>query len=659
MSPVERAKQEIKRLFNINQGGDSFELGLTRLCDSTQATDIFMRYWTSHYSEIAYQYNLTDESEKRLLALKRFVTYSEFEALFETNEKYEGKPIFTLLGITNSIEHSRFINRYEHSRNGYFRLMQHYKKELSKFLMEEPITPKISTSDREKHTYIVGSAGSGKSEIMKKMIWEAIQKNDSAVVLIDPKGDLAEQVARFKEFSTPAGSDRLVYLNPTAFVGYSPIINPLELHNVPSDRQEQFIDRATEEIGGTLQNILNEIDGGFSLQMIRILDACINTLMRHKNMDLIDISRFVIDRLNDDLIQLGVQNNNFIHRRLFESQYKSEKGGEFQSSKNGIMYRMDSLLSSSIFRSLTTGKSTVKLKELIDQKKVIIFSLQKGQMGEKTASYFGKLVTTMIQLIAQQRSDLPQNQRTKTHLFIDEFQNYTTKSIETVLTEARAYKLFLTVAQQLVGQKMDGEFLNIIMGNTNLKVMARSTHENWSKMSEQFNIPTTTLADLKQYHYFVKIGSGTAFEIKGDNRLIDNSNQMSLSQWEQVKKEQITKYYRPLDQATQEKIAFEKQIIDNINKNKETPEQERERLIQEQVQKELERDLVKDLVKKRKAETKVEDEVVVEQQVKEAKQTQKQTSQQPQKATQQTETKTDYKDRNKGKSPHDSPQYDF
>lgn len=650
MSIVEKAKQDISRLFNINQGGDSFELGLSRPCDSTQATDIFMRYWTNYYNEIAYQLNV-DESEKRLLALKRFVTYSEFETLFETNEKYEGKHIFTLLGVTNSMEHSRFINRYENSRNGYFRLMQDYNKDLANFFFK-PFTPKISTTDREKHTYIVGSAGSGKSEIMKKMIWEAIQKNDSAVIVIDPKGDLAEQVARFKEFSTPAGHDRLVYLNPTAFIGYSPIINPLELHNIPSDRQEQFIDRATEEIGGTLQNILNEIDGGFSLQMIRILDACINTLMRHKNMDLIDISRFVIDRLNDDLIQLGVQNNNFIHRRLFESQYKSEKGGEFQSSKNGIMYRMDSLLSSSIFRSLTTGKSTVKLKELIDQKKVIIFSLQKGQMGEKTASYFGKLVTTMIQLIAQQRSDLPQNQRTKTHLFIDEFQNYTTKSIETVLTEARAYNLFLTVAQQLVGQKMDGEFLNIIMGNTNLKVMARSTHENWSKMSEQFNIPTTTLADLKQYHYFVKIGSGTAFEIKGDNRLIDNSNQMSLSQWEQVKREQIIKYYRPLDQATQEKIAFERQIIDNINRNKETPEQERERLIQEQVQKELERDLVKDLVKKRKAETKIEDEVAVEQQVKEVKQT-------PKQASQQTETKTDYKDRNKGKSPHDSPQYDF
>ncbi len=654
ISPVEKAKQEISRFFNINQGGDSFELGLSRPCDSTQATDIFMRYWTNHYTEIAYQFNLTDEIEKRFFALKRFVTYSEFEALFEPNEKYEGKPIFTLLGITNSVEHSRFINRYEHSRNGYFRLMHNCNEELDKFFFR-PFTPKISTSDREKHTYIVGSAGSGKSEIMKKMIWEAIQKNDSAVIVIDPKGDLAEQVARFKEFSTPAGRDRLVYLNPTAFVGYSPIINPLELHNIPSDRQEQFIDRATEEIGGTLQNILNEIDGGFSLQMIRILDACINTLMRHKNMDLIDISRFVIDRLNDDLIQLGVQNNNPIHRRLFETQYKSEKGGEFQSSKNGIMYRMDSLLSSSIFRGLTTGKSTVKLKELIDQKKVIIFSLQKGQMGEKTASYFGKLVTTMIQLIAQQRSDLPQNQRTKTHLFIDEFQNYTTKSIETVLTEARAYKLFLTVAQQLVGQKMDGEFLNIVMGNTNLKVMARSTHENWSKMSEQFNIPTTTLANLKQYHYFVKIGSGTAFEIKGDDKLIDNSNQMSLSQWEQVKKEQIIKYYRPLDQATQEKIAFERQIIDNINRNKETPEQERERLIQEQVQKELERDLVKELVKKRKAETKAEDEIVVEQQVKEVKQTPKQASKQPQ----QTETKTDYKDRNKGKSPHDSPQYDF
>ena len=91
--------------------------------------------------------------------------------------------------------------------------------------------------------------------MLKTLIYEAIHRNTEAIVIIDPKGDLAREVAKFIDHNLPSRKDKLVYISPFDFPGYTPIVNPLRLPPVPPTDYERMVDISTREIVATLQNI--------------------------------------------------------------------------------------------------------------------------------------------------------------------------------------------------------------------------------------------------------------------------------------------------------------------------------------------------------------------------------------------------------------------
>jgi len=131
----------------------------------------------------------------------RFVSFSEFSEIYRdrsTNRNFRELsryyPIYKLLGITSVDAWNRFINTYPETLEGYFRLMKRKTPKLWRFFNHS--YPVKLPDSKGKHWYIVGGTGSGKSELLKHLIIQDIQKNDKSVILIEPNGDLSEQVAR-------------------------------------------------------------------------------------------------------------------------------------------------------------------------------------------------------------------------------------------------------------------------------------------------------------------------------------------------------------------------------------------------------------------------------------------------------------------------------
>lgn len=160
----------------------------------------------------------------------------------------------------------------------------------------------MKASHRQRHVYISGKTGSGKSELIKQLIYQEIcqSKPKSAVVLLDPHGDMAKEIAKFKEFSKPKISNRLVYIDPSLSSNAYPSINPF----VFVDPDEDSINLMTQEI----IRILNVLLKGTTTtsQMNAILYPCITTILSQTKgqlKNITELKRFMNDEQNHDLIQ--------------------------------------------------------------------------------------------------------------------------------------------------------------------------------------------------------------------------------------------------------------------------------------------------------------------------------------------------------------------
>jgi len=379
--------------------------------------------------------------------------------------------------------------------------------------------------------------------MIKTLIWENIKKDNAAIVILDPKGDLSRDVAKFVEHTLPHRQDKLVYVSPFDFVGLSPVLNPLQLPPHDKEDYEKLVYLTTQELERTLHNIFSEMhqgQGGFTGLMRSVLSPCIETLIRKGNGDLWDLMRFMDDTINGDLVELGLNSPNEAVRKFFMYSFPTI----INETRKGIEWRVRNLLKSPIFAGLTTGDSTIHLKQLINQRKCIIFNLDKGSMGRDISASFGKLIVSLIQVIAMQRGGLPEERKVPIYLYIDEFHNYVTESIKDVLAEARSNKLFLTLAQQLVGQGIpDTDFRRTLMGNTNVKIVGKSTQENYKELTKEFGLSLDEMLKLPEYYFYVKVGNGKAFRLKGRDGLIKGKNSMSDKQWQATIEYQKQKYY--------------------------------------------------------------------------------------------------------------------
>ncbi len=396
----------------------------------------------------------------------------------------------------------------------------------------------IPETERRKHTYLSGGTGSGKSEGIKSLIHHYLTVNTStALVLIDPHGKIAQEVAQFKE---NANGERLVFIAPDFDPVKSPVFNPFDQSKGTAPHS---LDIAVQELVGAFREILGDMS--FTPQMETLLKPCIATLLLHPEGNLYRLQQMMDKEEGREPLAFALEHlHNPAQKQFLQTDFLKTA---YQSSRQSIRTKIQSLLNSQIFLNFVMGKSTFSLSEAIAQKKLIIFSLSRNT-GAETSDTMGRLILASLQSIAMQRASLTGEaleQAPPIHLFIDECQHYITPSIETILTETRKYKLHLTLANQFLDQIDNRRIRNAIKGNTAVKITGQQTEpDTLASLAKTTGADSEEIRHLKTGQYHIKAGTLSSVKVSGSIVLLDHLHSMTAEEWEQVQKRQLQKYYR-------------------------------------------------------------------------------------------------------------------
>jgi len=396
----------------------------------------------------------------------------------------------------------------------------------------------------------VAGSGAGKSELLKVLMLSFIRKRNrkETVILLDPHGDIAEQVAHFKEHRI---KNNIIYISPDLQDGLMPCINPLEMGQGGSPEQINYMAECLTEV---FKEIVGA-DSTLTSNMETLLNAVLSVLLLRKGSTFLDLQTFMRDEENADLVAYAIENSNAGQRHFFSRAFYDKN---YTATKNALYTKLQILLNSKTFYQLTIGKSTLDLRQAMNSRKTIIFNLSKGIIGQKTSPAFGRFIVGMIQGFSFERQKIPEHKRVPVHLFIDEFQNFITPSIETLLAESRKYAVHLTLAQQFHGQKTSPALRAAILNNTAVKIVGTAEGASLDALVKLMTGATKeTIQNLDTGHFYIKVKSSGILETALSENLaqplrvttsyLGNRHAMKKEQWEAVKKYQLKQFYRPLN----------------------------------------------------------------------------------------------------------------
>lgn len=349
----------------------------------------------------------------------------------------------------------------------------------------------IKTDDRRRHIYVVGKTGMGKTELLKNMVIQDI-RNGKGVGFVDPHGEAAEEILKF------IPEDRIkdvVYFNP------SDIETPIAF-NIMEDVDAQYRHLIAGGMMGVFKKIWPDV---WSSRMEYILNNAILALLETPGSTLLGINRLLADPEWRGQILENVKDSVVKAFWLKEFSRYSQKY-EIEATA-AIQNKIGQFISSPLIRNIIgQEKSTIDIRKIMDEKKILIMNLSKGRVGEDSSRLLGALLVTKLQLAAMSRVDIPEKDRNDFVLYIDEFQNFSTDSFASILSEARKYRLSLVLAHQYITQ-MEEKVRDAVFGNVGTMITFRVGAEDGEFLEKEFSpeFVTHDLVNLPKQNIYVKL----------------------------------------------------------------------------------------------------------------------------------------------------------
>lgn len=358
---------------------------------------------------------------------------------------------------------------------------------------------RLQRIDRQRHLYVIGQTGTGKTNFMKGLIYQDIM-NGEGVCFIDPHGETVQELL---ELIPRNRVEDVIYFNP------GDIVRPLGLNMLEYDlrypEQKTFVVNELFSIFQKLYGTVPESMGPIFEQYFRNATMLVMDDPASGN-TLLEVERVMADK-NFRALKLS-KTKNVVVRAFWED--VAEKAGGEAALQNIVPYitsKFDIFLANEIMRPIVgQEKSAFNFREVMDTRKILLVNLSKGRLGDINSHLLGLIIVGKLLMAALSRGEIPQKDRKDFYLYIDEFQNVTTKSISTILSEARKYRLNLTVAHQFIGQ-LEEDIKKAIFGNVGSLISFRIGVEDAEFMQEQF-APIFTVHDLiniDNYNAYTKL----------------------------------------------------------------------------------------------------------------------------------------------------------
>ena len=361
----------------------------------------------------------------------------------------------------------------------------------------------LTQDERRRHMYIIGATGTGKTTMLLSMIQQDIE-NDKGLCLIDPHGDLVEDVLHI----IPKNRIKdVVYFNPDD-IGYPTGINLLELtkglKGEDAIREKEFI---AESIISLFHKIYTEKYSGPRMEYI--LRNTIHTAFTIPDATLFTVYKLLINTKFRKSVVRHLKDENL----LDFWKYEFAKAGDYQKVKmiSPITNKIGRFLfSPTAKRILEQKKSTINFDQIMNNGKILLCNVSKGKIGEDNSEVFGVVIMAKIQLAALKRARMAMKDRRDFYLYVDEFQNFATPAFAQILSEARKYKLGAILAHQTTSQIEDKSLINITLANTGTVICFRTANPEDEKLIlPQFQpyVEKGEIASLPSFRFYMRLGA--------------------------------------------------------------------------------------------------------------------------------------------------------
>jgi len=349
----------------------------------------------------------------------------------------------------------------------------------------------IKLDDRRRHMYLIGKTGMGKSTVLENMIIQDIQ-NGNGVAVVDPHGDLVEKVIHY------VPNERIndvIYFNP-ADLDFPIAFNVFE----KVDREHQHL------IASGLIGIFKKLwADSWGPRLEYVLRNAILALLEYPDSTLLGVMRLMTNKgYRKKVIQ---QVKDPVVRSFWVDEY-SKYPDKFQTEAIApIQNKVGQFLSSPVIRNIVGQvRSSFSIRDVMDNKKILLMNLAKGRIGEDNSALLGAMLITKIQMAAMSRVDVLEEERRDFYLYVDEFQNFATESFANILSEARKYRLNLIIAHQYIEQ-LDEKVAAAVFGNVGTIMCFRIGATDALELVKEFEpyFIEEDLVNLAKYDVYMRL----------------------------------------------------------------------------------------------------------------------------------------------------------
>lgn len=351
----------------------------------------------------------------------------------------------------------------------------------------------LAEEDRRRHMYVIGQTGTGKTTLFLNMITQDIEAGHG-VGVVDPHGDLIEDILlrippeRHKDVIIFDPRDHEKPLGFNILEAHDPGQKDLVVNEVVQILQKLAARLNPESIGPMFEHYLRN---------------ALLALVEDPNATLIDVPRMFVDA--DFRRAVLAKNTNPTVLQFWQKEFEQSQRGQMSADMlSYVISKLGRFISNETIRNIIgQAHSSFDVRKVMDERKILLCNLSKGILGDINSDLLGFILVSKIQIAALGRANVPEDQRPDFYLYLDEFQNFTTDSIATILSEARKYRLNLNLAHQFISQ-LEEPIRDAVFGNVGTITSYRVGVDDAEFLAKQFS-PVFKEYDLVNLRRFTAV----------------------------------------------------------------------------------------------------------------------------------------------------------